>query len=116
FYEAPHRIREALEDVVAILGSERHLVVARELTKIHEEFSRGTAEEVRTKLAERPSIRGEIVLLIGKAREVEASGIPVEEAVRALEERGISRMDAMKEVARARGISKREVYRRLTGR
>ena len=38
FYEAPHRIREAIEDVVAILGKERHIVVARELTKIHEEF------------------------------------------------------------------------------
>ena len=66
FYEAPHRIVEALEDVEKILG-ERPVVVARELTKLHEEFLRGTADEVRSALAARPAVKGEITLLIGKA-------------------------------------------------
>ena len=67
FYEAPHRILEALEDVEAVMGS-RPVVVARELTKLHEEFLRGTAAEVRAQLAARPSVKGEITLLIGAAK------------------------------------------------
>ncbi len=57
FYEAPHRILEALEDIEAVLGP-RPVVVARELTKMHEEFLRGTASEIRLELAARPSVRG----------------------------------------------------------
>ena len=66
FYETPHRILEALEDVAAVMGA-RPVVVARELTKMHEEFLRGTATEVRAELASRPAVKGEITLLIGKA-------------------------------------------------
>jgi len=113
FYEAPHRIVDALSDIVAVYG-ERPVVVARELTKIHEEFLRGTAEEVRSALAKRPSVKGEITLLISKGSPV-ASAVPVEEAVRELEERGVPRMDAIKQVARERGLSKRDVYSKVTG-
>lgn len=112
FYEAPHRIVDALSDVSAVYG-ERPVVVARELTKLHEEFLRGTAEEVRAQLAARPSVKGEITLLIGKGAPV-ASDTPVEEAVRELEEKGVPRMDAIKQVARERGLSKRDVYKQLT--
>jgi 16S rRNA (cytidine1402-2'-O)-methyltransferase len=113
FYEAPHRILDTLSDVSAVYGK-RPVVVARELTKIHEEFLRGTAEEVREQLAARPSVKGEITLLIGKgAPEVEDT--PVEEAVRELEQKGVPRMDAIKQVARERGLSKREVYSKVTG-
>jgi 16S rRNA (cytidine1402-2'-O)-methyltransferase len=63
-YEAPHRIREALEDIVAVLGPGRPVVVARELTKLHEEFIRGTAEEVLSRVQAR-ELKGEITLLIG---------------------------------------------------
>jgi 16S rRNA (cytidine1402-2'-O)-methyltransferase len=113
FYEAPHRILDALSDVSAVYG-ERQVVVARELTKLHEEFLRGTADEVRAQLAARPSVKGEIVLLIGKGAPV-ASDTPVEEAVRDLEQKGLPRMDAIKQVARERGLSKREVYSKVTG-
>jgi 16S rRNA (cytidine1402-2'-O)-methyltransferase len=114
FYEAPRRILDALDDVAAVMGA-RAVAIARELTKIHEEFLRGTAAEVRAKLASRPAIKGEITLLIGKASEPAVdSDTPIEDAVRALEQQGISRMDAIKQVAKARGISKRECYRRVT--
>lgn len=69
FYEAPHRIVEALTDVVEVLGAGRHLVVAREVTKIHEEFLRGRAGEVLENLKGRETVKGEITLLIGKAEE-----------------------------------------------
>jgi 16S rRNA (cytidine1402-2'-O)-methyltransferase len=114
FYETPHRILEALEDVAAVMGP-RPVVVARELTKLHEEFLRGTAAELRAELASRPSVKGEFTLLIGKTDEVQADGTPLEEAVRAAEEQGMPRMEAIKQVARQRGLSKREVYRLIAG-
>jgi 16S rRNA (cytidine1402-2'-O)-methyltransferase len=112
FYEAPHRILAALEDVEKVLGP-RHVVVARELTKIHEEFLRGPVSEVRATLESRGATKGEITLLIGKA-EVAPAADPtsIEEAVEACERAGMSRMDAIKEVARKRGLSKREVYKK----
>src|SRR6202044_304616 len=66
-YEAPHRILETLADVAAVWGESVRVVVARELTKLHEEFLRGTAREVQSVLAARERIRGEIVLLIDAA-------------------------------------------------
>src|SRR5579863_9230603 len=114
FYETPHRILEALEDVTAVMGA-RPVVVARELTKLHEEFLRGTAAGLRAELASRPSVKGEITLLIGKSGEVQADDTPLEDAVRAAEQQGLPRMDAIKQVARQRGLSKREVYRLIAG-
>ena len=72
FYEAPHRIVECLRDIVEMLGPERHVVVAREVTKLHEEFLRGRAEDVLAQLDQRGEVRGEITLLIGKAEESSA--------------------------------------------
>ena len=69
FYEAPHRLLETLDDVVAVLGPARHVVVAREVTKLQEEFLRGPAAEVLDQLRQRGELRGEITLLIGKAEE-----------------------------------------------
>lgn len=112
FYETPHRILEALEDVAAVLG-ERPIVLTRELTKLHEEFLRGTAAEVLARLRERPSIKGEMTLVIGKPVAGDTSGIPIPQAVNALILGGMPRMDAMKTVARERGLSKREVYAAL---
>jgi 16S rRNA (cytidine1402-2'-O)-methyltransferase len=114
FYEAPHRILEALEDIEAVLGS-RPVVIARELTKIHEEFLRGTASEIRLQLAARPSVKGEITLLIGRlaAPDRPVSLTEAEEEVRQLEQQGLSRMDAVKRVAKTRGIPKRELYRKV---
>src|SRR5215472_9772324 len=63
FYEAPHRLLETLEDVVEILGPDRHIVIAREVTKIHEEFLRGRATEIIATLLSRGEVKGEITLL-----------------------------------------------------
>jgi 16S rRNA (cytidine1402-2'-O)-methyltransferase len=115
FYETPHRILGALDDIAAIMGA-RPVAVARELTKIHEEFLRGTAAEIRSTLAARPSIKGEFTVLIGKAEPGVAAGqAPIREAVDAAEREGLSRMDAIKRVARERGLGKRDVYRLVDG-
>src|SRR6202050_1008575 len=66
FYEAPHRLLETLADVVEVLGAERHIVVAREVTKLHEEFLRGRAVDVLDELKKRGEVKGEIQLLIAK--------------------------------------------------
>ena len=112
-YEAPHRILETLADVEAVWGESVRVVVARELTKLHEEFLRGTAREVRSVLAARERVRGEIVLLIDAApvspanrrRQCCAAGVA------AMEAQGLDEKDALKRVARERGVSKSEVYR-----
>jgi 16S rRNA (cytidine1402-2'-O)-methyltransferase len=110
-YEAPHRILETLEDIERIFGAGRPVVVARELTKLHEEFLRGSASEVRAVLASRATVKGEITLLIGRERTTAVDETSIEDAVDACLRAGMSRMDALKEVARRRGLSKRDVYR-----
>ena len=115
FYEAPHRILDTLADVDRIMGG-RPIVIARELTKTHEEFLRGTARQVLEILQARDAVKGEITLLIGKAGKHETpadEAIPIEEAVAACERDGLTRMDAIKAVARRRGLSKREVYQQV---
>jgi 16S rRNA (cytidine1402-2'-O)-methyltransferase len=115
FYEAPHRILEALDDVAEVLGP-RPVTLARELTKIHEEFLVGEAAEVRETLAKRPALKGEITLMIGKGDAPPVETMPIEAAFDQLLEAGIPRMEAMKTIARERGLSKREVYQKLTAR
>ncbi|HCC55938.1 MAG TPA: 16S rRNA (cytidine(1402)-2'-O)-methyltransferase [Solibacterales bacterium] len=112
FYEAPHRILATLSDIAEILGT-RPIVVARELTKLYEEVLRGTAAEIRAQLAERASVRGEITLLIGRAAHAETPELPLEQALEALIQAGVSRMDALKLLAKERGLSKREIYKHL---
>lgn len=109
FYETPHRVLDALEDIATVLG-ERTVVIAREITKIHEEFLRGTAVQLREELAGRPAVKGEFVIMIQRPGAPQAFDSTPVEAVRALVAAGFSRMDACKQVARERGLSKREVY------
>jgi 16S rRNA (cytidine1402-2'-O)-methyltransferase len=115
FYEAPHRILETLADVERRWGSEVRVVAARELTKWHEEFLRGTVAEVRAALAERERIRGEIVLMV-EARQV-PSGVPrsgiAERVAELVESEGLERNEALKRAARERGLSRSEAYREL---
>ena len=112
FYETPHRIVEALEDVAAVFGPEQRVVLARELTKLHEEFLRGTAASVLEELRSRPVVRGEMVLLVsGEVGGAAVEGLTVAEAVAALVREGASEKDALKQVAKARGLGKSEVYR-----
>jgi 16S rRNA (cytidine1402-2'-O)-methyltransferase len=115
-YEAPHRILETLADVESVWGNSVHVVVARELTKLHEEFLRGTVEEVRKALLDRDRIRGEMVLLIEAPAAVEpakAGGTIQEQLSHWMEAEGLDEKDALKRVARERGVSKSDVYREL---
>lgn len=112
-YEAPHRILDTLADLDKLLG-DRPVVVARELTKIHEEFLRGAAASIREQLAARPAVKGEFTVLIGKATSSPpAAPEPrqIRAAVEALLAKGTPRMEAMKSVARAHSLSKSAVYR-----
>lgn len=117
FYEAPHRIVESLADVVAVLGSERPVVVAREVTKLHEEFLRGRAVEVLDQLKGRDVVKGEITLLIGKAEEKhrsEAERVSMRQRVdQIMSAEKLDEKAALKKVAKERGISKSEAYREL---
>jgi 16S rRNA (cytidine1402-2'-O)-methyltransferase len=119
FYEAPHRIAETLADVAEILGRERHVVIARELTKLHEEFLRGTAAEVLTALNSRDEIKGEITLLIARAEQTRiATDAPVRPEIHArlkqiMHDENLDEKSALKRVAKERGISKSEAYREL---
>ena len=119
FYEAPHRIVEALADVVEVLGEDRHVVIAREVTKLHEEFLRGRAGEVVETLKARDGVKGEITLLIGKAENSDTQATaPVKVNVRQrveqiMAEEKLDEKAALKKVAKERGISKSEVYREL---
>jgi 16S rRNA (cytidine1402-2'-O)-methyltransferase len=115
FYEAPHRIVEALEDLVDVLGGARRVVVARELTKLHEEFLRGRAAEVLANLKARGEIKGEITLLIGKADETAAPVVAkVSLRVRmeqVMREESLDEKAALKKVAKEFGLGKSEAYR-----
>jgi len=115
FYEAPHRILDTLADIEAVFGPEQHVVIARELTKIHEEFLRGSAAAIRSQLASRASVRGEIVLMLTPTpteNEGKQTTLAAEVATM-MKSEGISEMDALKRVARERGIGKSEAYREL---
>ena len=116
FYEAPHRIVEALGDVVAVLGPSRDVVVARELTKIHEEFLRGAAAEVLATLQRRDTVKGEITLLIGKAssgerQPVSQSSSLVERMREMMSNEQFDEKAALKKVAKEFGLGKSEAYR-----
>jgi len=121
FYEAPHRIVETLTDVVEVLGDARHVVIAREVTKLHEEFLRGRAAEVLENLKGREAVKGEITLLIGKAEDEDArvgTGTLARPSVRQrvgqiMAEEKLDEKAALKKVAKERGVSKSEAYREL---
>jgi 16S rRNA (cytidine1402-2'-O)-methyltransferase len=123
FYEAPHRILETLTDLESIFGPAVRVVLARELTKIHEEFLRGTVADARRELAGRDRVRGEITLLVEAhpiAQEPAVSGAPLRIAERVARLRAEAgpeaRMDekeALKRLARELGQSKSELYREL---
>jgi 16S rRNA (cytidine1402-2'-O)-methyltransferase len=116
FYEAPHRIAEALADVVAVLGPDRPVVIAREITKVHEEFLRGRAEEVLEAVNAR-ELKGEITLLIGKAEagmRPAAGAPPVRERFRQiLAQEKLDEKAALKKVAKELGLSRSQAYREL---
>ncbi len=113
-YEAPHRIRETLADALEVLG-DRPASLARELTKLHEQFIRGKLSELVTHFdAHQP--RGEMTLVIAGSGDdnfepVETGSIS--EQVERLMLEGVSRSDAIKQAAKSRGLTKREAYQRM---
>jgi len=110
-YESPHRILETLADMRELLAN-ASVVLAREVTKVHEEFLRGSAASILKILDARDAVKGEITLLIAPSPTVE-SGDPLEEVLR-LTAAGVDRMEAIKTVAKRLGLPKREVYRLAT--
>jgi len=116
FYEAPHRLLDTLANVVEVMGADRHVVVAREVTKLHEEFLRGRAGDVLEELSARGDVKGEITLLIAKAENSELRAASGEQSVadRVREIIASEKVDekaALKKVAKERGIGKSEAYR-----
>jgi len=115
FYEAPHRLAATLKDAHELLG-EREAVVARELTKLHEEIKRGRLSELAGYFESEDRARGEIVVLIDRNVIAEASD-KTETSVAALvdqfEQEGLDHRAALKKAARELGLSRAEAYRRL---
>lgn len=115
-YEAPHRLRATLNDAAELLGV-RQAVVARELTKLHEELRRGTLPELAEHYGKSENPRGEIVLLIDRQRNAAVKKIEdsdIETLVTRFESEGLDRRNALKKAARELGVSRDEAYRRLT--
>lgn len=109
FYEAPHRILETMSDMKEIFG-ERKAAVVKEISKIHEEILRCSISEILDKL-ERSTIAGEYVVVV--ERRAEETRLTTDDAiseVRALMKKGLGRKEAVKKVAEAYGLSKKELY------
>jgi 16S rRNA (cytidine1402-2'-O)-methyltransferase len=119
FYEAPHRVAEALADMRNAFGPERRACVARELTKVHEEFERAGLGELADRWARREP-RGEFTILVeGTPPETGVSGSDVESAVRAAMARGATVSETAREVSAALGCPRKLAYElalRLKGR
>lgn len=118
FYEAPHRLLAMLEDMIEVLG-ERQACLARELTKIHEEWLRGTLPEILAALRTRPQIQGEITLIVDRGKAASAlaqaswPASMAEHLEMEMQKTGAAQKDALKAIARQRGISRKEAYRQL---
>ena len=118
FYEAPHRIASTLRDARDVLG-DRKAVVARELTKIHEEIARGSLSELTDRFSSESSARGEMVLIISGQPTVGAKEVPADSSevivarVRSLEKEGLDPKEALKKAAREFGLKRAEAYRLL---
>jgi 16S rRNA (cytidine1402-2'-O)-methyltransferase len=118
FYEAPHRVKESLADIVEVLGASRLVVLAREVTKLHEEFLRGHAGDVLETLNSRGEAKGEITLILGKAEESERKATPSRATVRhrleqLMNDEKLDEKAALKKIAKEMGVSKSEAYREL---
>lgn len=110
FYEAPHRLKETLNDMLEIFG-DRDIVIAREVTKVHEEFLRGSVRELISRLAER-ELRGEITILVrGSLAEATVSESVLNTEIRRLKHQGMRVKEIAEVLGERFGYSKREIYR-----
>ena len=111
-YEAPHKLKTTLMDLKEIL-EDRKIVLAREITKIHEEFIR---EDIDTLINMAENLKGEIVLIIEGNKEVkenELNGLTLEEHYKYYEVQGLSKKDIIKKIAKDRNVNKNEIYQRF---
>ncbi|HET8888965.1 MAG TPA: 16S rRNA (cytidine(1402)-2'-O)-methyltransferase [Candidatus Angelobacter sp.] len=112
-YEAPHRITETMKDIVELLGAERPVVLARELTKVHEEFIRGPVAEVIRRVQQH-ELKGEMTLVIGKGQEQPVAAKDIgRRLAEIIQEQKLDENAALKVLAKEQGISKSEAYREL---
>lgn len=110
FYEAPHRLKETLNDMLEIFG-DRDIVIAREVTKVHEEFLRGSVRDLISRLAER-ELRGEITILVrGSLAEPAVSESVLNTEIRRLKNQGMRVKEIAEVLGERFGYSKREIYR-----
>lgn len=117
FYEAPHRLSQTMHDVVEVFGPDRRVVVAREVTKLHEEFLRGRAAEVMAELDRREEVKGEITLLIAKeddaapARPAHPQQSVTQRIRELMQASEMEEKAALKQAAKEFGLSRSEAYR-----
>lgn len=116
-YEAPHRIKEVLKDILKFWG-EREMAFGREITKLHEEFYHGTVSEIIKYLEDKDQIRGEFVLVITETKEEKPEdrsrpSDPLDEVLRLINDEGIMKKEALAKVAKEYKVPKRELYNRL---
>lgn len=109
-YEAPHKIKDSLNDLKNIVG-DRKIVLARELTKIHEEFIRGNIDEI---IEKSENLKGEMILLIEGNNEINNENIlnnlSLEEHYNVYEKQGLDKKEIIKKIAKDRGVNKNEIY------
>ena len=109
-YEAPHKIKDSLNDLKNIVGN-RKIVLARELTKIHEEFIRGNIDEI---IEKSENLKGEMILLIEENNEINNENIlnnlSLEEHYNVYEKQGLDKKEIIKKIAKDRGVNKNEIY------
>lgn len=117
YYEAPHKLRQTLADLSQALGADRKAALCRELTKLHEEVVRGTLAELGT-LYETTEPRGEYVIVIEGAAPVQQESMSLEQAAelaRSYADGGMKLSEACKTAAQAAGVSRKELYKLLSG-
>ena len=112
-YEAPHKLKTTLLDLKNFIGN-RKIVLARELTKIHEEFIRGEIDDIISRVDE---LKGEMVILIEKAEvndnDFDYSNISLEEHYKLYEAQGLQKKDIIKRIAKDRKVNKNEIYKKF---
>lgn len=112
-YEAPHRIQETLQDIYKVFGN-RNIVIARELTKKYEEYTRGSLEDI---LSEERELKGEIVLIIEGCKEkqevINLNKLSIKEHFEFYQNKGLSDNEAIKSVAKDRNVSKNVIYKEI---
>jgi len=114
FYEAPHRIHDMLADLEHAFGKERRIALARELTKMHEEFLRGSIAEIARELRQREAVKGEITVIVEGHRTERSAGTArstVVDRIRELTGDAVDEKAALKQAAKEFGISRSEAYR-----